>query len=67
MPHIIIEGKIINFESIHSSFTKRVERCNQLIIKFEDSEMNQPKDLILIRIMVIENNINQKYPKSDLN
>jgi hypothetical protein len=61
MPHIIIEGKKINFESIHSSFTKKIERCNRLVIKFEDSFLNQPKDLILIRTMVIENNINQKY------
>ncbi len=29
--------------------------------KFEDSFLNQPKDLILIRTRVIENNINQKY------
>jgi hypothetical protein len=61
MPHIIIEGKKINFESIHSCFTKTVKRCNKLIIKFEDSFLNQPKDLILLRTMVIENNINQKY------
>lgn len=61
MPHIIIEGKEINFESIHSCFTKTVKRCNHLIIKLEDSFLNQQKDLILIRTMVIENSINQKY------
>ncbi len=58
MPHIIIEGKKINFESIHSCFTKTVKRCNQPIIKFEDSFLNQTQDLILIRTTVIENNIN---------
>lgn len=61
MPHIIIEGKNINFESIHSCFTITVKRCNPPIIKFEDSFLNQTQDLILIRTMVIENNINQKH------
>jgi len=61
MPHIIIEGEKINFESIHSCFTKKTERFDQLIIKFEDSFLNQTKDLILIRTVVIENNINQRY------
>ncbi len=61
MPHIIIEGKKINFDSIHGYFTKKAELHNQLIIKFDDSFLNQPKDLILIKTMIIENNINQKY------
>ncbi len=61
MPHIIIEGKEIDFESIHSHFTKTVERNNNYIIKLEDSFLNQSKDLILIKTTVIENNTNQKY------
>src|SRR5918993_5714097 len=62
MPHIIIEGKEIDFESIHGHFTKTVERNNNHIIKLEDSFLNQSKDLILIKTTVIENNTNnQKY------
>lgn len=61
MPHVIIEGKTIDFESIHSQFTKTAKRNNEYIIKFEDSFLNRPKDLILTRTTVIENNINQKY------
>jgi hypothetical protein len=37
------------------------ERKDSYIIKFEDSFLNQSKDLILIKTKVIENNINQKY------
>jgi hypothetical protein len=61
MPHIIIEGKTINFESIHNHFTKTAKRDNEYIIKLEDSFINQSNDLMLIRTTVIENNINQKY------
>ena len=61
MPHIIIEGKKINFESTYSYFIKKVERNDNYIIKFEDSFLNQSKDLILIKTTVIENNNNQKY------
>jgi hypothetical protein len=61
MPHIVIEGKKINFESIYINFDKMVERKDNYIIKFEDVFLNQSKDLILIKTMVIENNINQKY------
>jgi hypothetical protein len=61
MPHIIIEGNKINFESIHSHFTKTTKRNKECIIKFEDSFLNQSNDLILIKTTVIENNINQKY------
>jgi hypothetical protein len=61
MPHIIIEGKKINFESTYSYFIKTVERNDNYIIKFEDSFLNQTKDLILIKTTVIENNNNQKY------
>ena len=62
MPHIIIEGKKINFELIYSYFIKTVERNDNYIIKFEDLFLNQSKDLILIKATVIEsNNTNQKY------
>lgn len=61
MPHIIIEGKTIDFESIHNHFTKTAKRDNEYIIKLEDSFINQSNDLILIRTTVIENSINQKY------
>jgi hypothetical protein len=61
MPHIIIEGKKINFETIHIYFNKTVERKDNCIIKFEDSFINQSKDLILVKITVIENNSSQKY------
>lgn len=61
MPHIIIEGKNINFESVHSHFTKTAKRNTEYIIKFEDSFLNQSNDLILVKTTVIENNINQKY------
>ena len=61
MPHIIIEGRRINFESIYINFNKMVERKDNYIIKFEDVFLNQSKDLILIKTTVIENNINQKY------
>jgi 6-pyruvoyl-tetrahydropterin synthase len=61
MPHIIIEGKEINFESMYINFTKMVERKDNYIIKFEDAFLNQSKDLILIKTTIIENNINQKY------
>lgn len=61
VPHIIIEGKEINFESIYNNFTKMVERKDNYIIKFDDAFLNQSKDLILIKTTVIENNINQKY------
>jgi hypothetical protein len=61
MPHIIIEGRKINFELIYSYFIKTVERNDNYIIKFEDSFLNQSKDLILIKTIVIENNNNQKY------
>jgi hypothetical protein len=61
MPHIIIEGKNINFELVHSHFTKTAKRNNEYIIKFEDSFLSQSNDLILIKTTVIENNINQKY------
>jgi len=61
MPHIIIEGRRINFESIYINFDKMVERKDNYIIKFEDVFLNQSKDLILIKTTVIENNINQKY------
>ena len=61
MPHIIIEGKKINFESIHTNFNKIVERKDNFIIKFEDVFLNQSKELILIKTIVIENNINQIY------
>ena len=60
-PHIIIECKKNNFESIYSYFIKPVERNDNYIIKFEDSFLNQSKDLILIKTTVIENNNNQKY------
>jgi hypothetical protein len=61
VPHIIIEGKKINFESIYINFNKMVERKGNYIIKFEDALTNQSKDSILIKTTVIENNINQKY------
>ena len=61
MPHIIIEGRRINFESIYINFNKMVERKGNYIIKFEDVFLNHSKDLILIKTTVIENNINQKY------
>ena len=61
MPHIIIEGKKINFETIYINFNKMVERKDNYIIKFEDVFLNQSKNLILIKTTVIENNINQKY------
>jgi hypothetical protein len=61
MPHIIIEGKKIEFESIYCNFIKTVERNNNYIIKLEDSFLNQSKDLILIKTTAIENNVNQKY------
>ena len=61
MPHVIIEGRKINFESIYVNFNKMVERKDNYIIKFEDVFLNQSKDLILIKTTVIENNINQKY------
>ncbi len=62
MPHIVIEGKILNFESIHLCFTRLVERKNNYIIKLEDSFLNQSKDLILIHTTVIESdNTIQKY------
>lgn len=61
MPHVIIEGKEINFESIFFDFNKRVERANNHIIKFEDIFLNQSKDLILIKATVVENSISQKY------
>ena len=61
MPHIIIEGKKIDFESIYINFNKMVERKDNYIIKFEDAFLNRSKDLILIKTTVIENNINQKY------
>jgi hypothetical protein len=47
MPHIIIEGKKINFELIYSYFIKTEERINIYIIIFEDSFINQSKDLII--------------------
>jgi hypothetical protein len=59
MPHIIIEGRKINFESIYVNFNKMVERKDNHIIKFDDVFLNQSKDLILIKTTVIENNINQ--------
>ena len=61
MPHIIREGKKINFESIYINFNKTVERKDNYIIKFDDVFLNQSKDLIFIKTTVIENNINQKY------
>jgi hypothetical protein len=62
MPHIIIEGKKINFELIHINFNKAVERKDNWIVKFEDSFINQSKDLILIKTTVIDNSNNsQKY------
>ena len=61
MPHIIIEGKKIQFESIYCNFIKTVERDNNFIIKLEDSFLNQSKDSILIKTTVIENNVNQEY------
>jgi hypothetical protein len=61
MPHVIIEGTGITFESIFLDFSKVVERKDNYIIKFEDVFLNQSKDLILIKTTVIENNINQKY------
>jgi len=61
MPHVIIEGTGITFESIFLDFNKVVERKDNYIIKFEDVFLNQSKDLILIKTTVIENNINQKY------
>ena len=61
MPHIIIEGRKINFESIFLNFNKMIERKDNYIIKFEDIFLNQSKDLILIKTTAIENNINQKY------
>jgi hypothetical protein len=41
MPHIIIEGKKINFESTYINFDKVVERKDNFIIKFEDVFINQ--------------------------
>jgi hypothetical protein len=61
MPHVIIEGKKIDFESIYDYFIKTVERNNNYIIKFEDSFLNQSKNLILIKTTVIEKNNSQKY------
>ncbi|MGN6349281.1 MAG: hypothetical protein ACTHLL_05995 [Candidatus Nitrosocosmicus sp.] len=61
MPHIIIEGNKIDFESLYTNFNKVAERKDNFIIKFEDVFLNQSKDLILIKTIVIENNINQKY------
>ncbi len=61
MPHIIIEGKKIDFELIYINFNKIIERKDNYIIKFEDVFINQSKDLILIKTTVIVNNINQKY------
>jgi hypothetical protein len=61
MPHIIIEGNEINFELIHINFKKAVERKDNCIVKFEDSFINQSKDLILIKTTVIEKNNSQKY------
>jgi len=61
MPHVIIEGTEIAFESIFSGFNKLVERKDNYIIKFEDVLVNQSKDLILIKTTDIENNINQKF------
>lgn len=61
MPHFIIEGKKINFESIYINFNKTIERNDNYIIKFEDALINQSKDSILIKTTVIENNNNQEY------
>lgn len=61
MPHIIIEGKKINFESIYINFNKTIESNDNYIIKFEDALINQSKDSILIKTTVIENNNNQEY------
>jgi hypothetical protein len=46
---------------MYININKMVERKDNYIIKFEDSFLNQSKDLILIKTKVIENNINQKY------
>ena len=51
----------INSYEIYINFNKMVERKDNYIIKFEDVFLNQSKDLILIKTVVIENDINQKY------
>lgn len=61
MPHIIIEGRKIDFEYIYIKFNKMVERKDNNIIRFEDIFLNQSRDVILIKTTSIENNINQKY------
>jgi hypothetical protein len=61
MPHIIMEGKEIDFESIYGYFIRTVERNDNYTIKFEDSFLNQSKNLILIKTVVIENGTSQKY------
>jgi hypothetical protein len=69
MPHIILT-KVYDFESFYHNFKKEVliikneekDQTTSTIIRFEDILLNQLKNLLLIKTIVIENgNQSQTY------
>jgi hypothetical protein len=69
MPHIILT-KVSDFESFYHNFKKEVliikneekDQTTSTIIRFEDILLNQLKNLLLIKTIVIENgNQSQTY------
>src|SRR5215204_6634099 len=55
MPHVVLSGKY-DFTRIYIEFKKKINKIkSSTIIKYDDSFINNDKNLILIKTIVIEN------------
>jgi len=61
MPHVVLSGKY-DFTSIYIEFKKKINKIEgSTIIKYDDSFLNNDKNLILIKTIVIENQQAQSF------
>lgn len=61
MPHVVLSGKY-DFTRIYIQFKKKINKIEgSTIIKYDDSFINDDKNLILIKTIVIENQQAQSF------
>ena len=61
MPHVVLSGKY-DFTRIYIQFKKKINKIeDSTIIKYDDSFINNDKNLILIKTIVIENQQAQSF------
>ena len=61
MPHVVLTGKY-DFQRIYTQFQKKIHKIDStIIIKYEESFINNDKNLILIKTIVIENQKVQSF------